>query len=276
MTNKIIYLVSPPRSLSVAFTRMMYERGDFEIFHEPSQLVYNKKYFPEHVHWWRPDAPQTYDEVKNRIFSAFKESDFKNVFVKEMSFAVSDWLLNDPEFIQNENIYFVFLIRDPLYSAISFYKRVNENIPLLKDLLGYESLYNIFERVKTESKHGAFIIHSDELCTDPAKIIEKLCQHTNIPFIPESLSWPNLDSSFDFFQEWHENKIGPHIHHWHGAAINSTKFSDSKFSDSNKFSDPNYEIVFNNEIPNPEHREYYLKCYLENLEFYKKILTFSA
>ena len=41
--HKIIYFISTPRSLSTVFTRMIYGMGTFEIFHEPSQPIYNAK-----------------------------------------------------------------------------------------------------------------------------------------------------------------------------------------------------------------------------------------
>nr|WP_293108444.1 hypothetical protein [Okeania sp. SIO2F4] len=40
MKNKIVVLWAHPRSLSTVFERIMMERGDFKIFHEPFAYVY--------------------------------------------------------------------------------------------------------------------------------------------------------------------------------------------------------------------------------------------
>ena len=47
LNHKIIYLISPPRSLSVALLRAMYERGDFQVISEPSHCVYCFKHYYE-------------------------------------------------------------------------------------------------------------------------------------------------------------------------------------------------------------------------------------
>ena len=67
--NKIVYLISPPRSLSVAFLRMMEARGDFTTMNEPSQWAYNViENYEMAKPWFKNDAPQTFDEVKQIIF----------------------------------------------------------------------------------------------------------------------------------------------------------------------------------------------------------------
>jgi|GEM_PF-1881011 len=68
-SRKIVCLLSPPRSLSVGFTRMMESRGDFTIFHEPCVSVYNAmKGYEFSLEWFREDAFKTFDEVKNAIY----------------------------------------------------------------------------------------------------------------------------------------------------------------------------------------------------------------
>lgn len=211
--HKIIYFVSPPRSLSVTFTRMMYERGDFEIFHEPSQYIYNKKNWPEYTCWFREDAYAHFEEVKQNLFASLNKH---SVFVKEMSFAVMENLLNDLEFIRNTKVHFVFLMRNPHHSAISFYKKIGGAIPRMEELLGYESLYHIYQKVEKESPHPLLIILTEDLYNSPEETIKYFCEFLNIPYHDKALHWPALDPSFDIQKEWHEIKKGNPANHWHG------------------------------------------------------------
>ena len=103
-SNKIVYMISPPRSLSVAFTRMVYERGDFDIFLEPSLYAHACTCHPKvNAKLFRSVAYPTFDKVKQALYNA---AEHRPVFVKEVSFAVGELLLKDPEFVQHENIYF--------------------------------------------------------------------------------------------------------------------------------------------------------------------------
>lgn len=45
--HKIIYLISPPRSLSTLFLRMMHNRGDFLVMNEPAQYASVKNVHPQ-------------------------------------------------------------------------------------------------------------------------------------------------------------------------------------------------------------------------------------
>lgn len=263
-SHKIVYLISPSRSLSVAFTRMMYERGDFEIFHEPSQFVYNKKYWgEEYQRWYRPDSYATFDDVKQHLYAAAEK---RPVFVKEMSFAVEELLLNDSEFIQNEKIHFVFLMRNPHHSTISFYKRLYEIVPRINELIGCESLYHVFQKVESEAKNKPIIFFTEDLFDSPYKTVEALCNQLNIAFIPKALHWSSLDPSFDFQKEWHELKVPGSVDHWHGEAIRSTGFSKPAGYAVGRDGSPTFE-----EIEDISHRDYYRKAYLHNLTFYNLV-----
>jgi len=58
-------MISPPRSLSVDFLRMMEARGDFAVFQEPSQKAYDLLYYPELAQkWFINNTPNTFSEVK--------------------------------------------------------------------------------------------------------------------------------------------------------------------------------------------------------------------
>src|SRR5581483_11402183 len=80
--HKIIYFISSPRSLSTAFMRMIQARGDFQIFHEPSQQAFFSMVEPKGtLTGFRETAPKTFQQVKELLFNASLTSP---VFAKEI------------------------------------------------------------------------------------------------------------------------------------------------------------------------------------------------
>lgn len=266
--HKII-LISAPRSLSVAFLRMMQERGDFQILHEPSQFVFNLKHSTQEVqNWFNSDAPKTYDEVKDLIMTTAQNG---NVFVKEMSFAVEEWLTQDIEWISNPDIHFVFLLRDPHHIALSFYKKLEPVFDECKhqweDLIGYRSLYNVYQAINKYAACKPYIVLTQDLYTNPRQTVEQFCAAVDIPFIAESLQWDNLEHNFDP-QQWHEIKHSDITNHWHSDAIRSTGFGKpTKYAVDNA-GKPTFE-----EIGNEEHRHIVMKAYETNVPHYYLLLA---
>lgn len=266
--NKIIYLISPPRSLSVAFMRMMEARGDFAIMHEPSQWAFNKSVHHDFVEsWFIPEAAQTFDEVKERIFEQAKHT---NVFVKEMSFAVDQFLLHDQEFIANPHVHFVFLLRNPHHAIISFYNRRNEvedNNTSFAHLVGYQACYEIFQKIKSVAARKPYIILSEDLYTNPEATIKAFCAQVGIEYLSESLSWDNLGSGFNGQKEWHEIKYAETTQHWHGDAIKSTGFGRPHQYKVDEKGNSTFE-----EICNPLRKKICEDAYVENMKYYNLLL----
>jgi hypothetical protein len=261
-TEKIVFLISPPRSMSAAFARMMHARGDFEVFHEPFHLPYARKFAPEYATTtFGPEKQATYEDIKNVIFATARQ---RPVFIKDVSFDVEDFLLNDLDFIKNKNIHFVFLLRHPHDSALSFYKKSLDCPPALNYLLGYEAFYNIFQHIKKNSSNPLTVVLAQELSKHPKKIIEKLCSSLQIPFIPESLHWTTPEDSFNYQKEWHELKTNESMHLWHGDALKSAEFNPLTEYSVDENGNPTF-----NEITNPHHKKIYKQCYENNLKFYK-------
>lgn len=266
--NKIIYLISPPRSLSVAFMRMMEARGDFAILHEPSQWAFNKSVHHDFAEsWFIPEAAQTFDQVKQRIFEQAKHS---HVFVKEMSFAVDQFLLQDEEFITNPHVHFVFLLRNPHHTIISFYNKRNEvedNNTSFAHLVGYQACYEIFQKIKSVAANRPYIILSEDLYTNPEETIKAFCAQIGIEYMPEALSWDNLGSGFNGQKEWHEIKHKETTQHWHGDAIKSTGFGKPHQYKVDKKGNPTFE-----EICNPLRKKICEDAYAENMKYYELLV----
>jgi hypothetical protein len=265
--HKVIYVVAPPRNCSCAFLRMIQARGDFKIFHEPSQYAFNLIRNPAHKkNWFRENAPETFAEVKQKIFNALKE---KNVFVKEVSFAVQAFLLNDDAFINSADVYFVFLIRNPHHATISFFQRATRSIPNLANLLGYQGTFDIFTKIKAAGTNKPIIILSEDFYQNPETTIKQFCKYFGIPFKEESLHWPDLGEAFSGIEEWEELKLIETTHHWHGDAIRSTGIMHPHNYAVDECSMPTFE-----EIP-VEHRAAYIEAYLINKRYYDLLLNES-
>ena len=263
---KVIYLLSTPRSGAMVFSRMMYVRGDFEIINEPGVQTF---YFLHEPGF--PSSITSYEEVKNKI--AQKIVTCQNIFIKEMGYAAYDYLLQDPAFLQEQNYYIVFLIRNPHHALISNYKKLRRGIVsnVLHDVMSYKKLYELFEKFKKSGINQPSIILSEELVANSHKIVSQFCQRVEIPFKEESLSWQKLDENFSFEHEWnwYHDKATQTANRWFDKAIESTGFTPEYLSNYavDALGQPTFE-----EIENLEHRVFYKKISDDNLPFYKLFL----
>ena len=183
VSNKIIYLISPPRSSSVAFLRMMQARNDFIIMHEPTILAHH--YFNHTkelqagiiTEWYNEDASKTFEEVKEKIL---ENARIRPGIIKEMAFAAKDFLYENKDFASSSQVTFVILLRNPHHSIISFYRKVEdlfENISAYKfgDLIGFKACYDIFIFLKSIGKEPVMVV-AEDLNLNPSKIVEQFCQ----------------------------------------------------------------------------------------------------
>ena len=231
--NKIIYLVSTPRSLSTAFVRMMKARGDCEVFSEPSQRAFHLVRYPKGVdNWFTKEGAATFKEVQERLNETLAQN---HVFAKEMSFAVVDFLKEDHDFIKNEDVHFVFLVRNPHPVMVSLYLKyveLDENCTLqnkstleeFEDTAGFPSLYEALNLIKAISPNPVTVLLTEDLCNNPYEAVQSLCERLEIPFLEASLHWEGGESGFADGRKWHELKNPEQAKHWHGDAINSTGF----------------------------------------------------
>ena len=265
--NKIVYLISPPRSLSTVFLRMMQQRGDFFIFNEPSQSAFVAHYNPKLISsLYKPNVPQSFLTVKEEIFKAAQHF---NVFVKEMSFAIKNFLGQDIELMRHPDIYFIFLVRNPHHVIISFYNKQNTtagfcvNYDLLSNLLSYQGLYELVHKIQQESVNKPLIMFAEDLYLNTETTIQVLCDHVGIDFKETSLVWDDLGNDFNGHEEWHENKLHSHTQHWHGDAIRSTGFKNPSSYEVDQEGIPTFS-----EIKDLDHRKICLAVYHENVPFY--------
>lgn len=264
--GKIIYLISTPRSCSTVCLRMMEASGEFLVMNEPAIYPFIKSSKADSdltKGWFHKSSYQTFDEMKQHILKLATNS---NVFVKEISFFVEDFLLHDNEFVSNPNIQFIFLIRNPHNLIISYYKKYLEIVPNFSHYIGSRSSYNIYQGIKNKAKNPIIILFAEDLCNHPKETAQKLFSSISIPFHDKCLKWQDLGEDFSGISEWGEIKVQEKLYHWHDRAIRSICFEPITENRINAQGQPTFE-----EISNESDRLECIKMYEENYPFYKQL-----
>lgn len=263
--HDIIYMISPPRTLSTAFLSMMHARGDCKTFAEPSQFAWNHKESPEFSkQHYRPDVftsgAHTFEQAKKLLFDAAQDS---LVFAKEMSFAVNNFLKSDLEFIKNPRVHFVFLLRNPHHATISHYQ-VLQSVPRdFSYFMGYKALYELYTLVKKHSSYMPYVIFTEDLYHNPEDTVKRFCEQVGIPYIPKALQW---ESKFEDagITAWGELKYKESAQAWHGVALRSTGFSKPAEYEVDAQGKPTFS-----EVTNQQDRAALRIVYEENLKYYQ-------
>lgn len=194
--NMILPLWSVPRSVSTGFERMMMERGDFKVVHEPfSYFFYAKEQAAAAVGMQvDPEHPQDFEDILDMIKSEAEEAP---VFFKDMGYHVHSRA--DREFLGQ----FVnsFIIRDPAITLPSHYK-LNPDFTLVE--AGYKELHDLFDMAVEITGDIPAVVDGEDLIDDPHGVVKGYCEVVGVPFIPEALSWgEGLKPEWKTWEEWH-------------------------------------------------------------------------
>jgi Sulfotransferase domain len=198
----LLMLWGTPRSRSTAFFRMMAERGDFTMVHEPFS------YLAEFGH---ADVAGEYVTSAGDLIDALGALARRGrVFAKETTGRRYPEILADRQFLA-EGARHTFLIRHPRETITSRHA-LDPGAGL--DKIGFESQYEIFTEVCRLGHQVPVVIDSDDLITRPAAIIRAYCSRVGIDFRPDALTWLPAD-----LPEWQPSR------RWHGDAAASTGFA---------------------------------------------------
>ncbi|MDM8536069.1 hypothetical protein QUF70_04885 [Desulfobacterales bacterium HSG17] len=200
MTQPIVALWTHPRSISTAFERVMMERGDFNILHEPFSYLYyvHKQASAIDQEYKDPNHPTTYPEIKEHIL---KQGESSPVFFKDMCAHCFEELINDDELLSR--LVNTFLIRHPDKAIPSFYA-MNNQVKL--DEIGYEQLIKVFQKSFDLNGNPPVVVDATDLEDNPEGIMKAYCKAINIKFIPEALSWDSgHKKEWDIWEKWHSD-----------------------------------------------------------------------
>ncbi len=194
--NKILAMWAVPRSVSTAFERMIIQRGDFQIFHEPFSAHY---YFSEQRASSRfddiePEPAHLGHAVLKQILRAAADS---QVFFKDMGSHVIHFMNKD--FLANfEN---TFLIRDPAKALPSFFHMWPD---FTLEEAGYKELYQVFQTASDLTGNTPVVIDADDLLRNTEAMAKKYCEKVGIEYMPESLKWnPGEQPKWKTWESWH-------------------------------------------------------------------------
>lgn len=198
----------------------MYARGDMIIFSEPGEYVFESKYNQD------ADCPyQNYESVKKELYEALK---IGYVFAKDTPYSFYDGFYDDEAFLKDPNIEFCFLIRNPHASIISYHKVFQDEdfsgLQWIFEWQVYELHYKLFKKIAKLRGKKPIVISSEELTTNPEKILKNFCQTLKIPFKQTMLRWPVLVDNFEP-SEWHDYNNPEIMQKWYKNVLSSTQFS---------------------------------------------------
>jgi hypothetical protein len=192
MAANLLFLWSPPRSLSTAFLRMMIERGDHEVIHEPFSSIVVQGHVTIGAH-----TATTHHDLLDLL--AERATD-RRVFVKETT--EYDYLANGGERIPSIGRH-TFIVRDPRAAIASHYAR---NPEMTSDEVGYEHQAEIAKRAYAGTGQRPVVIEAEALVADPAATVADYCAQVGIPFVAAALSWaPEDHQAWSRTREWHRD-----------------------------------------------------------------------
>ncbi len=183
----------------------MSTRGDFEVFNEPFSRGYyfgpnrkNDRYDPE---------PPCEAHDPEKVLAELREASRQcPVFFKDMAYHVRSFL--DWSFLKNFRN--AVLIRDPRLALASLHRKLPD---FTREETGYEAVTELVNLIQANTGSAPYVMDGEALRADPEAVGREFCDALQIPFRPESLSWPQGNEAH--WQNWQE---------WFAEAAQSTGF----------------------------------------------------
>ena len=182
------WLWAHPRSRSTALERMMMERGDVTVLHEPLVTLLDEGSVT------MPGGP-----VLSSVAAvvAYARSLPGPVFVKDTTeHRYSDHLT--PELAAG--ITHTFVVREPS-AAIASHVAVKPDASCSD--IGYENQYLLFALAWSLAGRPPVVLDSDLLVRAPEEVVRAYCAAIGLPYRPEAMRWPAGDRP-----EWERTAVG--------------------------------------------------------------------
>jgi hypothetical protein len=188
----LLMLWSAPRSRSTAFFRMMAQRGDFTVVHEPFSYLAEFGY---------ADVGGSRAGSVPELLGALRALAARRpVFAKETTGKRYPEVLADREFLASDARH-AFLIRHPR-ETIASYHALNPLAP--RDKIGFESLYEMYTVVAGLTRVQPLVIDAADLVRSPEAVVAGYCAWAGITFRPEALTWEPAElPEWELSRRWH-------------------------------------------------------------------------
>jgi Sulfotransferase domain len=201
------------RSCSTAFGRMMIERGDVTVLHEPFLALEQGEPVTVPGSGGGPARTarpaRTGRELVDRLADLGRA---RPVFVKEVLDYRYEYVFGRPG--ELAWMTHTFLVRHPR-QAISSHFAMKPTVTCPE--IGYEWLWELFQLLWSATGRQPLVIRSEDLLRDPAAEIKAYCAAVGLPFRPQALHWAPGDRP-----EWQRHRG------WHLDAIRSSGFSSGQ------------------------------------------------
>jgi hypothetical protein len=196
----VIAMWAHSRSASTAFLRMMIERGDVTVVHEPLLTLTGTG----EVSLPSPDGGRTLARSESELLDCLTRlGRTRPVFMKEVLDYRYGYLFDHPEKIAAMT--HTFIVRDPRPTISSHYA-IKPTVTSPE--IGYERLHEMFELAWAITERKPLVIRSEQLVTEPTRVIEAYCDYAGLPFLPHALSWGASDRpELQRYRAWHVDAI---------------------------------------------------------------------
>jgi Sulfotransferase domain len=203
----VIMMWAHSRSASTAFSRMMIERGDVTVVHEPFLAM------TEEGAVTLPSPGGGVARSMKELVAALAElGRDRPVFVKEVLDYEYTYLLDHPE--ELAPLTHTFMVRDPRQTIASHYA-VKPTVTGPE--IGYERLWDLYELARSATGRRPLVLRAERLLAEPAAVVSAFCSYAGLPFLPDALTWDAGDRP-----EWQRHRA------WHVDAVNSAGFTDRR------------------------------------------------
>jgi len=193
VSTPVVALWAVPRSRSTAFLRMLIERGDLAVVHEPFSNLAAVGHFEI------GDERATGIGELFDLLLALAGRTGRRVFLKETTDYPYDEILRDSRLYTE--VTNTFMIRDPAAVVASHYA-MNQSVH--RDEIGFERLHGMVEAVRRQTGRAPLVLDGDEVAAAPESATERFCQVTGLPHRPEALRWqPGEQQAFARTRSWH-------------------------------------------------------------------------
>ncbi len=202
----VIVLWAHSRSASTAFVRMMIERGDVAVLHEPFLALTQEGAVTVPTTDGGSAVARSGREFVDRLADLGR---VRPVFVKEVLDYRYEYAFGHPGDLAWMT--HTFMVRDPR-QAISSHYAMKPTVTCPE--IGYEWLWELFQLLWSATGRPPLVIRSEDLLRDPAAAVRDYCQAVRLPFLPQALHWAPSDRP-----EWQRHRA------WHIDAIRSSGFT---------------------------------------------------
>lgn len=199
----VIVMWAHSRSASTAFGRMMIERGDVAVVHEPLLAL-------TEVGSVALPGGQVATSAAELLGGLVELGERRHVFVKEVLDYDYEYLPDHPGPLRAMT--HTFLVRHPRPTIASHYA-VKPHVTGPE--IGYERLHELHELLRSITGREPLVLRAERLTGEPAKAVAEYCEHVGLPFLPRALRWRPGKRP-----EWRRTR------RWHTDADRSTGFED--------------------------------------------------